>query len=85
MDALFVVREKRGGEFFLLSSGEMRVVWDRVRPFVQEPLEVLESPNPLVNLEQIAGKQVDWMGKTPRFPGSPPEAYAPSSIVSEAT
>ena len=61
MAASFVVRGVLHEELFFENNMEMLMVWERVKPFVEEFRKARNNPLFFRNLEKAAGKYVAWM------------------------
>lgn len=61
MAASFVIRGVLHEELFFENSGEMLMVWERVKPVLAEWRTMRKNPMYLRNLEKAAEKYIQWM------------------------
>jgi hypothetical protein len=69
MVASFVTAGVLNQELLFQSSGEMAVVWERVRPVAPSMREFVKNPNAWRNLETVGNAFIKWMES------NGPEAY----------
>jgi hypothetical protein len=69
MAASFVVRGIVHEELFFESSGEMLIVWEKMKNFIEDLRRVRKNPLLYRNLETGAKKYLEWLNR------SAPEAY----------
>ena len=63
MAASFVVRGIVHEEMFLENSGEMLIVWEKMKTFVRDLRVIRKNPMLYRNLEQGAQLYVDWLNR----------------------
>ena len=61
MAASFVIRGVLHEELFFENSGEMLMVWERIKPIIAESRTTRKNPMYLRNLEKAAEKYIQWM------------------------
>src|SRR6185369_13478094 len=69
MAASFVVRGILHEELFFESNGEMIMVWEKLKDFIQDLRTVRKNPTLYRNLERGAAKYLAWLDR------EAPEAY----------
>lgn len=63
MAASFVVRGILHEELFFESSGEMLIVWEKMKNFVEDLRRVRKNPLLYRNLEKGAAKYIEWLNR----------------------
>lgn len=63
MAASFVVRGILHEEIFFENSGEMLIVWERMKDFIGDLRKVRKNPLLYRNLEKGATKYIDWLNR----------------------
>lgn len=66
----FVTAGVLNQELFFQSSGEMLVVWEKIRPMISELRAMFKNPNAFRNLETVGNAYIKWMES------QGPEAYS---------
>ena len=61
MAASFVVRGVLHEELFFENSGEMLIVWERMKTFIADLRKVRNNPLLYRNLEKGAAKYIEWL------------------------
>jgi hypothetical protein len=69
MAASMVVRGIIHEEMFFETSGEMLIVWEKMKTFIEDLRRVRKNPLLYRNLEKGAAKQIEWLNR------NAPEAY----------
>ncbi len=69
MAASFVVRGIVHDELFFESNGEMLIVWEKLKGFVEDLRRVRKNPLLYRNLERGAQRHIEWLNR------NSPEAY----------
>jgi len=63
MSASFVVRGVLHEELFFDSSGEMLIVWEKMKNFIADLRKIRNNPLLYNNLEKASAKYVEWLNK----------------------
>ncbi len=63
MAASFVVRGILHDELFFENSGEMLIVWERMKTFIQDLRRVRNNPLLYRNLEKGAERYIEWLNR----------------------
>ena len=63
MAASFVVRGVLHEELFFENSGELLVVWERMKNFIADLRQVRKNPMLYRNLERGAQKHIEWLNR----------------------
>lgn len=63
MAASFVVRGILHEELFFENSGEMLIVWERMKKFIADLRNVRKNPLLYRNLETAATKYIEWLNR----------------------
>lgn len=70
MAASFVVKGILHEDLFFENSGEMLIVWEKMKPFIEDLRKIRKNPLLYRNLERGAQKQIEWLNR------NAPEAHA---------
>jgi len=63
MAASFVVRGIVHEELFFENNGEMLLVWERMKSFIQDMRRVRKNPTLYRNLEKAAARHIQWLNQ----------------------
>jgi hypothetical protein len=63
MAASFVVRGILHEELFFENSGELLIVWERMKSFISDLRKVRKNPLLYRNLEKAATRHIEWLNK----------------------